>query len=379
MAAEGKKIYFEHLDVIRFFAAMMIVALHSYEAWCGWYGELGILSGGTFKELTAIGKYVDELIRNFGLGVDIFFLISGFLITYILLEEKKRTSTIHIGKFMVRRSLRIWPLYFLLIGLAPLIVNWLGESEPNYLANIFFLGNFNIIHTEQWAYPFAHFWTICIEEHFYLVWPFIIYAIPRKYLLSVFVSVIAISISYRLYVTLTMERPWFELLLNTLSRIDVLVVGAMGALFYSKKPFTFQLNRIVRALLFAALIVSLSVASVRHWDTLFLAGFKKYLYIGIMALLLLDYNFNPKFKHLLRPKSFLHYLGKISYGIYMYGNILLAIILKKLMVHFDGANAYMFFGLTFGITIIVSIISYELFEKRLLKLNKRFRVVPTER
>ena len=84
------KIYFEHLDVVRFIAAFMIIILHSYEAWCGWYGEVGILSGGTYKELTTQGKFFDQFIRNLGVGVDIFFLISGFLITYILIEEKKK-------------------------------------------------------------------------------------------------------------------------------------------------------------------------------------------------------------------------------------------------------------------------------------------------
>lgn len=373
------KIYFEHLDVIRFFAALMIILLHSYEAWNGWYGKVGILSGGTYKTLTTGGKFIDQFIRNLGIGVDIFFLISGFLITYILLEEKKRFETIQIKKFIIRRTLRIWPLYFLIIGISPFLVNMLDAKTPNYLANIFFIGNFEILHSKSWTYPFAHFWTICIEEHFYLIWPFIILFVPNKKLLATFACLIFVSITFRLYTASYNPNSWHTLLLHTVSRTDILVVGAIGAYFYSHKPFSFKLNKAIRILLFTMLIISLSLEPVVRWNTLFLAGFRKFFYMGIIAILLLDYNFNPRFKHLLPNKSFIHYLGKISYGIYMYGNILLLIIIKKIMWAFEIRNIYVFFTLVISLSILIPVISYELFEKQLLKLNKRFRVIKTDR
>ncbi len=373
------KIYFEHLDVIRFVAAFMIIILHSYDAWSGWYGKLGILSGGTYKELTPMGKFVDQFIKNLGLGVNIFFLISGFLITYILLEEKKKYGTIQVKNFMIRRALRIWPLYFLLIGISPFLVNWLEVSPPNYLANIFFVGNFETIHTKTWAYPFAHFWSICIEEHFYLVWPFLIFFIPNKKLLGSFGILILLSILFRIYTFYTMEHPWYTIYLHTLSRIDILVIGAIGAYFYSKKPFVVKLSRTIRILLLVILIISLSIEPVVLWNSMFLAGFKKFFYLGIIALLLLDYNFNPDFKHVLKRHSFIHYLGKVSYGIYMYGNILLLIIIKKIMWTFQIHNIWVFILLVTFLSLFVPIVSYELFEKQILKFNKRFRVIKTER
>lgn len=111
-----KSTYIPHLDVLRLLAAMMIIMLHAYEAWVGWYGQVGLLSNGNFKTLSSYGSWVDQFIRNFGHGVDVFFLISGFLITYLLLAEKKAHETISIGKFLIRRTLRIWPLYFLIIA-----------------------------------------------------------------------------------------------------------------------------------------------------------------------------------------------------------------------------------------------------------------------
>ena len=76
--ANQKRIYFEHLDVVRFLAAFMIVILHAYEAWVGWYGEVGFLSNGSYRELSIGGKFIDQFIRNLWIGVDVFFLLSVF-------------------------------------------------------------------------------------------------------------------------------------------------------------------------------------------------------------------------------------------------------------------------------------------------------------
>jgi peptidoglycan/LPS O-acetylase OafA/YrhL len=357
----------------------MVVLVHAYEAWCGWYGQIGILSNGTYKELSYGGKFVDTFIRNLGIGVDIFFLISGFLITYILLEEKKRFNKISIGKFMIRRALKIWPLYFFLIAITPFLVAWVDSPSPNYFANLLFIGNFDAIHTQSWSYPFSHFWSICVEEHFYLIWPFIIYLVPKKNLISIFMLIIVSSILFRMYTYHTMQYPWYTLYLHTLSRIDVLVIGAFGAYFYSEKPFAFRINRTVRISLLCLLTISLCIESDTLWDSMFLAGFKKFFYIGIIAVLLLDYNLNATFKHVLPKKSIIHYFGKISYGIYMYSNVLLIIIIKKFMWRFETTNIWVFFSVTIILSILIPILSYELFEKHLLKLNRRFTVIKTDR
>lgn len=379
MDKNTNRVYFEHLDVIRFVAAFMIIILHSYESWVGWYGQVGFLSGGTYKELTTFGKYADIFFRNMGIGVDIFFLISGFLITYILIEEKKRFSEINIKKFMIRRTLRIWPLYFLIIAFAPFLISWLDKPSPNYIPNILFVNNFATIRSEEWTYPFAHFWTICIEEHFYLVWPFLIAFVPNKRLIPVFVSIITFSIFFRLLSPSVVQDPWYVLYLHTLSRIDVLVIGSIGAYYYSEKPFKFKLNRLIRYILIVILFISLSIEPVDQWATYFMVGFKKYFYIGIISVLLLDYNFSSNFKHFLPKKSVIHYLGKVSYGIYMYSNIIILIVIKKFMWIFESRNMYLYFFLIVSLSIIVPIISYELIEKHILKINKRFRRIKTDR
>ena len=372
-------IYFQHLDLIRFLAAFMIVILHAYEGWKGWFGEVGFLSNGTFTTLSPVGSYVDQFIKNLGIGVDVFFLISGFLITYLLLEEKKQNSKINIGFFMIRRSLRIWPLYFLLVALAPLIVKWTASGHPNYLANALFVGNFEMIQSQSWTYPFAHFWSICIEEHFYLFWPFVIAFTPIKKLLYVFGGIVLVSVGYRLYTFYYLDAKWFNLFLNTLSRIDVLVIGAIGAYFYSKNKIEFSLRPIIRIVLWIILISYLCWDSFVLWDSALTAGFKKYFYLAIVSILLLDFNFNQRYKHWLPAKSIVHYFGKISYGIYMFSNIIQLIVIKNIMWPMAWGNMWVYFGLVIGLSLVIPIISYELVEKPILKLSKRFRVVKTDR
>lgn len=373
------RIYFEHLDVLRFVAAFMIVILHAYVSWVAWFGQLDILTLDGEEKFTFFGEFVDVFLRNMGIGVDIFFLISGFLITYILIEEKKRHGRINIKNFMIRRTLRIWPLYFLLIAITPFLVIWVNVPAPDYIPNLLFLNNFHTIQTHVWPYPFGHFWSICIEEHFYLVWPFIIAFVPNKRLMPVFVSVIVFSILFRVYSSLVFESTWYILYLNTLSRMDVLVIGAVGAYYYSEKAFTFSLNRWVRYSLLLLFIMSLSLQVVELWTDYFEAGFKKFFTIAIFAVLMLDFNFAKNFKHILPPKSIIHYFGKVSYGIYMYSNILIIIIIKKFMWAFESKNFWIFMFLNIALSLIIPIISYELFEKHILKLNKRFRTVKTDR
>lgn len=380
MAETNERIYFQHFDLIRFIGAFMIVILHAYESWVAWYGHIGAFSNGTYKELSQSGEYANRFLLNFGVGVDIFFLLSGFLITYLLLEEKKRFGRIAIGKFMARRAFRIWPLYFMLIAITPFLLTWLNSTPaPNYLANIFFLGNFEILRSGTWVFPFSHFWSICIEEHFYIVWPFIIAFVPTKKLLWFFGGIILISIIYRGYTIYDDPLSGLKLSLHTLGRMDVLVIGAIGGYFYSKKQFEFKLKRLWRYTILLFVLVCFTLDITFDVDSAFLAGFKKYYYLILISILLLDFSFNPAFKHWLPNNSIIHYFGKISYGIYMYSNILILVVIKQIMWRYDIHSMWAFFGLNIVLSLIVPIISYELFEKQFLKIGRKFRVLKIDR
>lgn len=372
-----ERIYFPQFDVIRFFAAFMIVIYHSYIAWRGWFGVPGILSTGDFKTFSAVGSHIDRFIKNMPVGVDIFFFISGYLLTILLVIEKEKFGKVNIPKFYIRRGLRIWPLYFFLIALAPFIISWLGDPKPEYLRTILLVNNFQTMATQTWEYPFAHFWSICIEEHFYIVWPIIIAFTPVRKLIPVIIALIGLSWGYKIYTYIFLPSNWYELYLHTLSRMDVILMGGLLAVIHLRKPIVFKLNGFISAGILLFLVIVLSFDDASDFSNMFNGVLRRPVYIFLLALPMMDLLFNPERAQLFGRRNPLLYLGKISYGIYMYGNILVPIVIKKVMVAYSIYNMYFYFLLVFVLSLLIPIISYELLEKPFLKLKQRFALVKT--
>ncbi len=376
-----EKIHFYNLDIIRLLAALMVVTAHAYEAWKGWYGHPLWLQGSTPAEPNQTGSLVGTFISNFNLGVDTFFLISGFLITYLLLTEKKEYGHINIAKFYIRRALRILPLYYLSILIAPLLVLYLKKDSPDYLLNALFLNNFLAIKTESWNFPFAHLWSICIEEHFYIFWPWLIAYIPTKRLPAIFTLFVVASIAYRSYALITLPAAYYSIYLHTLSRIDAMVIGGFLAYIHFMHPFKLTISLPIRLSVYCVFIVILFIEPNNNWDTLFMAMVKKYFYLSVIAFEMLNYLFNENALFNFKRKNPLHYLGKTSYGIYMFGNMLIpfVILLEEKFVKTKFHTVGTFLALNLIISCIVAVLSYEFFEKYFLKFKKRFELVKTDR
>jgi peptidoglycan/LPS O-acetylase OafA/YrhL len=197
MQSTEPRIHFFNLDILRFIAVFMVVFFHGYLAYTGWFG--GSPTPPSANTPPLISSLIHSLIYNGDLGVDLFFLISGFLITYLLLKEREISGKISIRNFYIRRTLRIWPLYFLIIALTPAIVSLSDAKAPEYWWTICFATNFQTISGTPDLFPFAHFWSVCVEEHFYLIWPLLILFIPPKKLPLSFATLILLSISFRYY------------------------------------------------------------------------------------------------------------------------------------------------------------------------------------
>ena len=384
---ENKKtVYFPNLDVLRTLCAFMIIAAHSYGGWKCWNGDHSVLIDSN-KKFTLVGGYINTLIENATFGVDLFFLISGFLITYLLLVEKQTNGKIDIKKFYIRRFLRIWPLYFLIIILGPVFLiikkdmgpGWLDQPPaPNYTPFYLFMGNFEINKTGAF-YPFYHLWSICIEEQFYLVWPFIIAFVPFKHLSKVFLMFILVSVSFRgYYFRFDHDNFWKYFGYHTVTNMDSLVVGSWCGLAYFERPRVFKTPIFIRIIITCLFIFILGLEHYKDGDSVLTQMLKKYIFLFFAVFIVGNFMFNEKtiFNH---KKTMFHYLGKISYGIYMYQGIIITVLTDYLLLVLYVKNPWVYYGTVFVTIILISTLSWELFEKQVLKLKKRFVIIRTAR
>jgi len=183
------------------------------------------------------------------------------------------------------------------------------------------------------------------------------------------------SIAYRIWIIYTVPNSQLVLYLNTFCRMDVIIIGAIAGFYYCQRPFTIEISGWLRILLYVMLLFALFSNSIFYNPLLEIM--KKYFYIGLIGFAILNYNFNPNAKLQLRNNKFIHYLGKISYGIYMYGSIVMFILLKKVIIPFHLNNIYLFIFLMTVIPIIIAAISYEYFETFFLKFKRHFEIIKT--
>ncbi len=359
----------------------MIIIAHGYEGYTGWFHIPEPLQGQSATSLNLAGETVKTISGNLPLGVDFFFIISGFLITYLLLKEKQVSGKIHIGKFYIRRILRIWPVYVFIVIISKWWYVYLFEPRPDYWWTVCFLNNYQIIFTGKAQIPFLHFWSVCIEEHFYLFWPLIINFVPAKNLQKVFVVVILMSILFKVCIFLTSQNWPLQITYNTLSRMDTLAIGSWIGWKYFVRPFEIKIPIYVRIIVYLLFVLSFIFPLPFRGYGFFDAVFGKYIYHAFFIFWFVNYMFNSKAFFVFKTKNIIHYFGKISYGLYMYHNILIVFIVKMILwqLQLESGGFWVYWIIFIGLTIIVSVLSYELVEKHILKLKDRFAYIKTYR
>ncbi|MGY3088585.1 peptidoglycan/LPS O-acetylase OafA/YrhL [Hymenobacter sp. UYAg731] len=359
--------YFQALDIVRFVAALLILITHSYEHWTD-VPQVAATMVDWGGQPAWWATKLKVFVGSFNIGVDIFFLMSGFLITYLLLAEKQRYARIDIKSFYMRRVLRIWPLYYFCVAMAPVLSHFAGEPAANMPAHLLFLGNFDLMKHGWGSTAVNHLWSICIEEHFYLVWPLLIAFVPRHKLTTAFGAVILLSFLTRLYYFYFVPDAYMSLYLNTLCRWDALAIGALFAYAYF---YGYQLPRVpaaMRWMLYGAALLVFANDAYGNWDNVFLLSFKKYVFLGVIAFFIGNVLFNPGSAVQWRGRTIFHYFGKISYGIYMFhGFVIFALVRVFPMFHTP-----LFILWVMLATLLVSAASYELVEKPILRLKKYF-------
>jgi peptidoglycan/LPS O-acetylase OafA/YrhL len=172
------------------------------------------------------------------IGVRIFFVLSGFLITGILLRVRDaslktgQSLLISLRQFYLRRALRIFPVFYIALaaGVAAGLLKY-PDALPWMIA---YVGNwYTVIYGRGFGWLNA-FWTLWIEEQFYFVWPFLVFCAPRRFMIPGAVCIVALSIAYRLFASVT-NVPFTAIYENTVTSVDALVLGAILAMLHSDK------------------------------------------------------------------------------------------------------------------------------------------------
>jgi peptidoglycan/LPS O-acetylase OafA/YrhL len=374
--------YFPVLDSMRFVACVCVFLSHSIAFFPS---EAGSLAFGRLFENA--GYY----------GVIFFYSLSGFLITYLLVEEKTRTGTIAVRQFYVRRALRIWPLYYLMVGLSFFVLryllpqaNWHDMLHPplSLLLFILFLPNIAAV-LGFYAPTCFHLYTIGYEEQFYLVWPLLVRKSSRRpvwMLTAAFFLPLLLSMVHQyLHSRSTLSSSGVSALVRggltfiDLSNIPAFAAGGAGAYIYlaAGEKWSKAMGARVWGYLLIAALVALMILG-QPWAT----G-----YVNLLALI-----FVSLILHLIvrgRGRGFGGALfssgGKISFGIYVYHPTVLLLVagyIAKRPGLFGGhpLAAYAFY-LIFSFVLVFGIasVSFARFERVFLRRKKEIFQPPADR
>ncbi|HEV3163479.1 MAG TPA: acyltransferase [Isosphaeraceae bacterium] len=374
-ASQGERVYYPELDGLRFVAFILVYLFHNGVA------DLSGLVG------PAVAR---TMLFNGWVGVQLFFVLSGFLITTLLLREEARYGRLDLKAFWVRRILRIWPLYYLTVAIAFGLLPWadgaFGSSAPpswvgkHVPAFLLFLGNWSMVfHGPVATDAQSVLWSVCVEEQFYVVCPLLLAFVPNRLRLACVLGLMVGSIAVRCH--LAQSNPeQFVIQYNSLAQFDTLLSGIALALLLARFPPGRRADRFAGWLqwpLYAGIGWLLSRPGLAHgnaWNRTVDFAAIWLACAGVVAVAVLHAGGLRRF--LANPP--LVWLGKISYGLYMYHEV-------ALWLHRQGEERLRWFTnepavwsvLTLGMTIGLATLSYYGVERYFLRLKGRWTRVPS--
>jgi peptidoglycan/LPS O-acetylase OafA/YrhL len=382
-SVKKEKVFFPNLDGLRFFSFFAVFLYHTY---LSFFNNIRDTNPRAFS-------YVELLFQNGNLGVNFFFVLSGFLITYLLIKEKEIKGTIHVPNFYVRRILRIWPLFYLCLFIGFIVFPMIKQATggtPNEIAKpvyyIFFANNFDFMHTwpqKPDATILSVLWSVAVEEQFYLTWPVILMLIPYRFYKYVFLAIMLLSLTFRSFYTGLDDHDFGVRYFHTFSLIGDMAFGGLLAYFCSFdnafKRFINNLNRLQIAMIYlGALVVTLfrhelftvnSVAVVA--ERLVIAFF--------YGMIILEQSYAERSFFKMSNFKIISKLGIYTYGLYCLH--LLGFLVADVMLTKAGFNktsltaALTGSAIAFGLSVIISLASYHFYEKWFLRFKDKFAFI----
>ncbi len=358
MKENQERLYLPGLNGIRAVAALAVLFGHMWAPFGDW----------------GLGKPAFQIPWPQG-PVTTFFVISGFLITYLLMNEVGKTGDVSIGKFYMRRILRIWPLYYGYMVLA-LIVVAAFKGEINNAAWFYTFFSGNISHAIGIGIiPLYHFWSLGVEEQFYAWYPWMV-KYNKKHILYAVCGLCVLWFGLKLgsYVVLGKGLAYR---IFSVTQFDCMMLGAVGAIMYYRRTEWFKKlcsNR------FVAITAWILFFTSGMWST-YLPSPITYEVIALISLIVIMAGLVRK---PILENRVMNYLGKISYGIYVIHPVLLYAgtrLLSDMLIRYEdtqiqggGCFALIFIGIT-GLTIGLASLSYKYFEMPFLRMKDKFSVV----
>jgi peptidoglycan/LPS O-acetylase OafA/YrhL len=365
LTGEKGKLYFPQLDSIRGMSFIAIFLFHTL--------RINYSNNG-------LGKFASYVFNCLPFAIDVFFILSSFLLTYLALNEYEKRGNFSFKNYFTRRILRIWPLYYFILVLAflifPLVANWLHfkMSLPPPFYYLFFIANFYVA---DHVFFLRLLWTISVEEQFYLLWG-ICLRFRYKNLQAIIFLFFIVSIAFSLYAIFNGIKFYF----NTITYLFDFGSGSLAALYIFKN------NKIIK--IFGNLSFTGTLSFYWYLPFHFLVFYflnknstgvandifeliNRYLFILYISFFITEQMVNISRTRIFERARFLIFTGKISYGLYCYHGITILLI-NLLATHFkiDIAN-WAIVIIYFLFNYLVATISYYYLEFPFLKLKKKWR------
>jgi len=349
-------------------------------------GFIGIFFGHVFfsNSPEIINSKLYATVFNYGkilgfISIDSFFVLSSFLITWKALEEIKFTNKFQFKNFLIRRSLRIWPLYFFIVFIGFLLEylksHYFFESEklPSIWNFVLFILNYDIIEN---GYNFLFFmvfmWSISVEEQFYILWAITIKWF-NKYLFGISFLIIFISLFFRIYFI----NDSLSLNFHTASALGNFGICALTAiLVFKHQYFLDKLKSLSRnkILFIYVTIFSFFILMPVLLENDFFIVIQRVLFSIFFSFIILEQTYCENSIVKVSRIKYFNFFGKISYGLYCYHGIMITVVLQlnKLFMESLIISLVLYPLLILVSTLLVSYVSYRFYESKFLKLKYKF-------
>jgi peptidoglycan/LPS O-acetylase OafA/YrhL len=363
-AVRVERFYRPELDVLRFFAFLGVFVFHAAPRTMDFYA-----AAGTPRWLGNL------LISTFGAGaygVDLFFALSAYLITSLLLRERATTGILDLRGFYLRRILRIWPLYLAFVAFAAFAALVIpGQRLPaHYVVGYCLLaGNWSYVLYGLPASFAIPLWTVSIEEQFYLAWPLALRRASVRMMAAIAMGLLVLANGWRIWLAFS-SAPVDAMEYNTFTRLDPIALGILIALFSERLPRLSRRQRI--ALLCGGAVTwiavyGFSVSNAPQFSTWKLALGHSLTALASVATLLAAMGSQHPFLR----NTWLLYLGKISYGLYVLHEF--AHYCAARLIHaFSPLTVVAQSLVALALTILLAAASYRWLESPFLRMKERF-------